>query len=354
MTLAIVGLGTSVPARFVTQQRAAEITSQIAGHGLQQTRRLATLYRRTGIHKRHAVLLERPNTLASPSHQRGPTTRRRMLLYDRLVRPLAYDAARKALLSAELSAREITHLITVSCTGFAAPGFDLALVDALGLDPSVQRTHVGFMGCHGALNGLRLARAYTTSDHRARVLLCCAELCSLHFQFGSDADSALPNALFGDGAAALVGVPDTGSGGNVWRLVANGSHVVPRTQNAITWHIGNHGFQMMLSPRVPGRIIESLRPWLETWLESHGVTIASVRSWAVHPGGPRVLDAVEEALGLDREATSVSREVLSACGNMSSPTILFIVERLRARCAPLPCVALAFGPGMTIEATLFA
>jgi predicted naringenin-chalcone synthase len=276
-----------------------------------------------------------------------------MQLYARHARPLAHDASRKALQAADTAPSEITHLVTVSCTGFSAPGFDLGLVEDLDLQPSVQRTHVGFMGCHGALNGLRVASAYAGSDHHARVLLCCAELCSLHFRFGTKSEDSVPNALFADGAAALVGVPDAGYGPAVWRAAASGSHVIPHTQDAITWHIGNHGFEMSLSPRVPGQIVESLCPWLEVWLSRYGESVASIRSWAVHPGGPRVLDAVEEALGLSRDATGASRDVLSSCGNMSSPTILFIVDRLQRSGAALPCVALAFGPGMTIEATLF-
>jgi predicted naringenin-chalcone synthase len=121
----------------------------------------------------------------------------------------------------------------------------------------------------------------------------------------------------------------------------------------MTWNIGDHGFTMTLSPRVPDLIAAHLRPWLEQWLGQHGLGLERVASWAVHPGGPRILSAVEKALGLPREATAVSREVLAACGNMSSPTVLFILDRLRERSAPRPCVALGFGPGLVAEAMLF-
>lgn len=152
----------------------------------------------------------------------------------------------------------ISHLVTVSCTGFSAPGFDLGLIRDLGLSPMVQRTHVGFMGCHGALNGLRVARALAESDESARVLLCAAELCSLHFRDATESEIAVSNALFSDGSAALVGV-GSGTGGG-WSLGASGSCLVPGTEDAMSWTIGDLGFEMTLSPRVAGLIGEHLRP----------------------------------------------------------------------------------------------
>ncbi len=277
-----------------------------------------------------------------------------MQRYDEHVRPMARHAASRALSASGVAPGAITHLVTVSCTGFAAPGFDLALIKDLGLDPAVGRTHVGFMGCHGALNGLRVARAFAGADPSARVLLCAAELCSLHFRFGWNADLAVTNALFADGAAALVGAADPGDEPGPWHVAANGSYLMPGTEAAMTWTIGDHGFEMTLDPRVAHQIGEHLRPWLRGWLAGHGLEVESVASWAIHPGGPRILDAVGEALGLDGGATADSRAVLSSCGNMSSPTVLFILERLRGRPGALPCVALAFGPGLAVEAALFA
>jgi predicted naringenin-chalcone synthase len=242
--------------------------------------------------------------------------------------------------------------VTVSCTGFAAPGVDIGLMKTLGLRPTAQRTNVGFMGCHGALNGLRVAGAITGADPAARVLLCAVELSSLHYYYGWNPKKMVGNALFADGAAAIVGVPD-GDGAAGWRLAANGSCLFPDSEYAMTWHVGDHGFDMMLSTRVPNLINQNLRPWLEAWLGERQLRIADVGSWAVHPGGPRVLACVEESLGLPAGATSVSREILASCGNMSSPTVLFILDRLRRRQAPLPCVALGFGPGLVAEGALF-
>jgi predicted naringenin-chalcone synthase len=355
MNFVILGLGTAVPESCVTQERAAELTSRYSGHGAEQSRRLAALYRRTGIGKRHIVLLDHDDLPSIEEGQGGPSTRWRMRRYDEQVRPLARQAGRQAIAAARIAAAQITHLVTISCTGFSAPGFDVALIEDLELAPTVERTHIGFMGCHGALNGLRVARALTGSDRAAWVLLCAAELCSLHFQYGWDAEQAVANALFADGAAALVGAAESAAAPDpaLWQVAASGSCLVPGTADVMGWRIGDHGFEMTLSPRVAPLIAAHLRPWLTSWLGRHGYDLTQVASWAIHPGGPRVIDAVQEALVLDRSATAASREVLASYGNVSSPTVLLILERLQQSGAGRPCVALAFGPGLTIEATLF-
>jgi predicted naringenin-chalcone synthase len=351
MSLEILGLGTALPPFPATQERAAELTSRYSGHDDQQARWLADLYQMAGINGRHLVMLDRLDVLDAPGvHPRGPSTAWRMTTYDQDVRPLALAASRRALAASATPAAAITHLVTVSCTGFAAPGFDIGLIQGLGLASTVQRTHVGFMGCHGALNGLRVARAFAEADPAARVLLCAAELCSLHFQLGFDAGLSVANALFADGAAALVGA---GTDRGDWRLMASGSCLVPESEDAMRWTIGDHGFEMGLSKRIGGLIGGHLRPWLVRWLDRHGLALDAIATWAVHPGGPKILDEVVAALGLPRSAVEDSRAVLADCGNMSSPTILFILDRLRRREAPKPCVALAFGPGLVVEGALF-
>ena len=360
MSFVIGGLGLAVPEQQVEQSRAAELSSRLAGHDEDQARRLAVLYRRSGVKTRHVALLDHlgGGELELAPDPLGPTTRMRMDQYEATVAPLALAASGRALAAGPVDPSAITHLVTVSCTGFHAPGFDLALIRGLGLNPGVARTHVGFMGCHGALNGLRVARAFAASEPAARVLVCAAELCSLHFRFGWDAEQAVSNALFGDGAAALVGFGERwpgvkGEGDRAWRLVANGSQVMPDTAEAMSWRIGDNGFAMTLAPQVAGHIRANLRPWLQGWLARHDLAIGDVGSWAVHPGGPRILDAVGAALDLPPAALATSRTVLAECGNMSSPTVLFILDRLRRAEAPLPCVALGFGPGLAIEAALF-
>ncbi len=272
--------------------------------------------------------------------------------YAELAPPLAVQAAAAALGPSGVRAGDLTHLVTVSCTGFVAPGVDVALIRSLGLPPTVQRTHIGFMGCHGALNGLRVARAFAAAEPDARVLLCAVELCTLHYHYGWDAQKVIANALFADGAAAVVGVPAGAAPPGAWRVEATGSCLVPDSADAMSWTVGDHGFEMTLARQVPRLIAVHLRPWLEAWLARHGAALDAVGSWAVHPGGPRILDAVEEGLGLPRAALEPSRAVLRDHGNMSSPTVLFILDRLRAARAPRPCVALGFGPGLVAEAAL--
>jgi predicted naringenin-chalcone synthase len=355
MSMEVLGLGTALPAGQLSQAEAAELSSRLIGLSEEKENWLTELYQLTGIKRRHLSGLRAFGDLAAwERSEQGPTTQLRMEIYEKQVRPLAIEATRKALAAADTTPDDITHLVTVSCTGFVAPGFDIGLMTGLPLAPTVQRTHVGFMGCHGAINGLKVARAFAESEPTGRILLCAAELCSLHFQFGFDSSRSVANALFADGAAALVGaVPNPIRRSESWRLTASGSCLIHDTEDAMGWKIGDHGFEMNLSKRITHLIAEHLEPWLDTWLDGCDLAISDIATWAIHPGGPRVLESVMGPLGLNEAAVEESRRVLSDYGNMSSPTILFILDRLRRRGAPRPCVALAFGPGLAIEAALF-
>jgi predicted naringenin-chalcone synthase len=366
MTLAILGLGTAVPPHAITQARAAEVAGIVCCRTAEHAAVVPALYRHTGIETRHMVFgdavvrdvlggtAETGSAFlpAGTADDHGPSTGSRMEHYVAEAGPLAARAAAEALDQAGVAANAVTHLVTVSCTGFAAPGVDVGLIKGLHLPATVERSHIGFMGCHGAVNGLRVARAFTGADDAACVLLCAVELCSLHYHYGWDPKKMVANALFADGAAAVVGVSAAAAPAQAWQVAATASCLFPDSEHAMTWHIGDHGFEMTLSTRVPSLIGQRLRPWLAHWLGQNGLVLGEVGSWAVHPGGPRILSAVEESLGLERGALAVSREVLAACGNMSSPTLLFIIERLRRRQARLPCVALGFGPGLVAEAAL--
>jgi predicted naringenin-chalcone synthase len=322
----------------------------------------ATLYRRAGVNNRFTVLphkiaakwakesAEQLGVMDGPGP--GPSTARRMELYEEFAFPLALKACQEALSRSAVPSSEITHLITVSCTGFAAPGVDVHLLGTLGLAPDTQRVHVGFMGCHGAINGLRVAHALAALSATGHVLLCAIELCSLHYRFQWDPERMLGNALFADGAAALICHRAAIEGAGELAVAATGSCLIPDSIDAIRWRIGEHGFEMSLSARVPDLIVEHLRPWMTKWLSDHGLTIRDVRSWAIHPGGPRIVSAVEESLHLRGDAAAISRQVLAEFGNMSSPTVLFILQRLRERQSPGPCVMLGFGPGLMAEAAL--
>jgi predicted naringenin-chalcone synthase len=363
MSIAILSIGTAVPTTIVTQRVASAIARSCCCRTVEQETWLPAMYEQTGIQTRHFVMgadvvhdvthgTRHSGSVFLPSGRDddcGPTTAQRMEHYTRLAPPLALEAARGALVRSGLAGKDLTHLVTVSCTGFAAPGVDVALIHGLELSPTVQRTHVGYMGCHGALNGLRVARAFTGAEPDARVLLCAVELCSLHYHYGWNPSKMIANALFGDGAAAVVGV---GAAPDAWTVTATGSCLVPDSADAMTWTVGDHGFEMTLAKRVPGLIAKHLRPWLQSWLDRQGLALHEVASWAVHPGGPRILSAVEEGLCLPREALAASRTVFAEYGNMSSPTLLFILERLRTEGAGRPCVMLGFGPGLMAEAAL--
>ena len=359
----LLGLGTALPEASATQGEALALALRIgAGVGAgAQRRAIEALYRRAGVQRRH-VALDGPERLPLRPHAEGPPgTAERMAHYVAKAPPLAARASRAALRDARLQPDAITHLVTVSCTGASAPGLDVELVRRLELSPGAERTHVGFMGCHGALSGLRLARAIAAGAPEARVLLCAVELCSLHFHYGVEPDKLVANALFADGAAAAVlGAGADGDGGagapgnsGAPRLADAATVLLPDSEDAMNWTIGDAGFEMTLAPRVPQLVAEHLPGWLARWLARHALSPARVGSWAVHPGGPRILGAVERALALPAGATAVSRELLASHGNMSSPTVLFLLERLRAADDPRPWVALAFGPGLVVEAALW-
>jgi predicted naringenin-chalcone synthase len=367
MSLALIGLGTAQPPTIIPQEEAKAIARALCCRTEEQMTWVPGMYDGTGITRRHMVLEESvlrdvvdgtrhtdsPFLPTGEPDDRGPTTGLRTQYYERSAPPLALAAAGDALRAAGIPADSITHLVTISCTGFVAPGVDLALFEGLGLSPLVQRTHVGYMGCHGALNGLRVAEAFVRADPAARVLMVAVELCSLHYHYGWDPQKVVANALFADGAAALVGVHADRTEGDPWQVRDTASCLIPGSTDAMTWKIRDHGFEMTLGRKVPDLIAKHLRPWLENWLARQGRTVADVASWAVHPGGPRILQAVETSLELPPDALATSREVLAQCGNMSSPTVLFILDRLRQRNHQRPCLALAFGPGLAAEAVLF-
>jgi predicted naringenin-chalcone synthase len=361
MSFQIVGLGTAVPIELVTQEDAARIAVELWGGNTSRVATIPALYRRAGVRTRHSVVLQSSTSVeratqtfysvAEDCGDQGPTTGDRMRRYELDALELATRAADDALDRAGWVAESISHLVTVSCSGFSAPGVDIGLIERLGLRNDVSRTHVGFMGCHGALNGLRVASALGAAKPGERVLLSCVELCSLHQQYTNDPQQIVANALFSDGAAAVVGEASVGRLGE-WTVVDQRSLLLPGTADLMSWRIGDHGFEMSLSPRVPEVIRDSLRSWMTEWLVANGLAIGDIRGWAIHPGGPRILTACADALSLDRSQLGPSQDILATYGNMSSPTVLFILKRLREKHTTSPYVVLAFGPGLAIEAAL--
>jgi len=281
---------------------------------------------------------------SSGFYRRGafPSTAARMALYG----PHALDLAMLAVQRLDADPDGITHLIVASCTGFTAPGLDFQLMRAAGLPDGTQRSIVGFMGCFAAVNALKLADQMVRADPRSQVLVVNLEVCSLHLQEDfQDVAKMLSFLLFADGAsAALVSAHPSG--------IALGrfqSDFIPRSHDLITWHIGDSGFEMHLSGQVPGRI--------RRWLPEHGAKLLAgmpATLWAVHAGGRSILDAVQQGLGLGPDALRHSREILRQYGNMSSATLMFVLDRLlHDPDARGPGTGMAFGPGLTVETFAF-
>jgi predicted naringenin-chalcone synthase len=374
MEIVISGIGTAVPPHHFRQDEAGEVAAQYCSATAEQAKMLNMLYRRSGVHTRGSVILDQAEGELADRQQffppvtdeepHGPTTEARLRFFAEAAGPLAIESSRQALERGGVSPQSVTHLITVTCSGFSAPGFDFTLINQLPLRPDVARTQIGFMGCHAALNALRVARAFVAADPRAIVLVCCVELCSLHYQYGWDPEQIVANSLFADGSGACVIkaeaiAPDETNQTDrretrqtISRIIASGSIMLPDSNDAMTWRVGDHGFRMTLSSRVPELLGLHLRKWMTTWLGTHGLTPEEIVTWAVHPGGPRILNAFAEAMSIPPEALAVSREIMRTHGNMSSPTVLFVLDRLRANQAVGPCVAIGFGPGLVAEATL--
>jgi predicted naringenin-chalcone synthase len=291
---------------------------------------------------------EGPALDAAGAFKRGsfPGTAKRMEMYESAAPQLAQQAVDR-LLQGEDRGR-ITHLIVTTCTGFVAPGIDLELVARCGLATSVERTIIGFMGCHAAINALKLARHIVRSDANARILVVNVEICTLHLKETAELEKLLSFCLWGDGcAAALVTAEPHGICLDSFYAI-----VAPEGRELMTWNIHDDGFDMVLSGQVPGAIQETLTKRIGEILKS--TAVGDVSLWAVHPGGRSVLDAVERAVDLDPSALAPSREVLRGYGNMSSTTVMFVIEKMLTTGRPglLGC-AMAFGPGLTAETMMF-
>lgn len=342
----IVAIGTAVPthdihsafiewaARRLTGRRDAALFARMAG--------------RSGIAKRWSVLPVGPEG-GSPVHDGGfyadgmPGTAARMALYAAAAPELALQA-----IGALPDISGITHLVVASCTGFVAPGIDQIIAARLGLDGSVERTLIGFMGCYAAVTALKTARHIVRSEPDARALVVTVELSTLHLQDDLAIEPLLAMLQFGDGAAAAL---VTGEGAGL-AITSPFAATLRDSDGLIEWNIGDTGFAMHLSGEVPGRIAAALGEPETRAALTGGVAPASVDAWAVHAGGRSILDAVETALGLAPDALTVSRGVLNDFGNMSSSTLMFVLARLLPA-RPASGVALAFGPGLAAEGLRF-
>ncbi|MGO9308573.1 MAG: type III polyketide synthase [Spirochaetia bacterium] len=361
-SVAIHGIATSVPETSYTQQFAADFLQKLAVFSDKERRFLARLYQNTGIDKRHTVIEDYGKDPSAhvfyPKNDQllpEPGLEARNNVFIRESNRLSEQAAR-ALLSGlpGFDRHAITDLITVTCTGFSAPGFDLHLVNALGLRPDIRRCHLAFMGCYAGFPAMRMARDICAANSGARVLIVAVELCSLHFQQKTDIDFIIANSLFADGAAAVLVGPAGGSAGRGGQLVLDGfmSRILPGSEKDMAWKIGEHAFDMRLSAYVPRLIEQNIRSIIDDLLGTSDAAFGDIDIWAVHPGGRAILDRTAAALDLPASALSHSYGVLREYGNMSSATIFFVLKRILESSESGTVFATAFGPGLTVESGL--
>ena len=345
----ILGLGTAAADADASREESLVLSLDHAGE--LDTERVTALYREAGVKQRGCTLgLDGMRADILDIGASGATTSQRLGHFMDHAGTLGERAARNALADSGHAPDAITHVVTVSCTGAESPGIDHRLIELLGISPDVSRTHIGFMGCHAAINALAVASAFVRSDPDAVVLVACIELCSLHFQVGTTSwDQQVANAIFADGAACAV----VGSGTGRCGLTRFASRIFPGTRHLMRWDIGDHGFQMTLSPRVPGVIKRGISDWLDSWLPEHDLQIDRIAGWAVHPGGRDILEGVRRGLELPPSALAASHRILERQGNMSSGTILWVLSNLLDQVDSGPIVGLSFGPGLTGEAVLF-
>lgn len=349
MTASILSIATKVPDASIDWEEFVLRIQHLLNLSLEEVRFLTKVVKGTWIENRHSVVSEIFQDGRFPSV--GKETSARALIYQTLAPPLAEEVARRALNEWGGPFESITHVISVSCTGCIAPGIEFLLVDRLGLSRSVERLGINFMGCFGAFKGLAIAKALALENPKNRVLLVCTELCSLHFQQESTKEAFVANSLFGDGAAAVV-VGAQADIGEKQHLSIRGqaSLALPDSLELMTWDIGDTGFKMGLSPKVPEAIGEYIVPFskkLAAPIEFKDCL------FAVHPGGRAIVEKVAEACSLEKAQVEASWSVLKQYGNMSSPTFLFVLDEILKKKNSLPWVlGLGFGPGLSIEGLL--
>ena len=358
MTAFINNIGTALPANLTDQDQIADFMVGYLRLDEREEKKLRVLYRASGIKQRYSVLKDFGENLNGQSFFKEdvafPSAKPRMLVYQHHAINLAKEACENALNSISFKKEEITHLITVSCTGMYAPGLDIELVDKLGLPTSTQRTSINFMGCYAAFNAMKVAQNIIGADSNSNVLIVCVELCSIHLQEKKDEKNLLANAIFGDGAAAMV----VSSQPTNRSLEMKGFYcdLALDARDEMGWYIGDHGFEMHLSSRVPDVIKEVIGELTDRLLKKIKLQISDIDFFAIHPGGKRILDVIEEKLQIAKEQNSVAREVLRTHGNMSSPTVLFVIksitDAMTAKDDQKHLLSFAFGPGLTMESAV--
>jgi predicted naringenin-chalcone synthase len=329
-----------------------------------ERRKLKFLYHHSGIETRYSVIGDYNKPLnewkfypPSESLEPFPSLELRMAWYQKWAAPLSVDAIRQCL-DNHTHAHEITHLITVSCTGMSAPGLDLQVMELLDLPRNIYRSSINFMGCYAAIHALKMADDICRSRPLARVMIVCTELCTLHFQKEGTADNIASSLLFGDGAAAVLITPDDFPRKG-WQMQHFYSEILSRGKKDMSWELSSTGFQMTLSGYIADLLEEDFSPLVSRALASAGLGSDCIGSWCIHPGGKRILDLITKSLGLPLDALQHSYDIMRDYGNMSSPTLLFVLKKMMQDRTRWPgdqkkILGAAFGPGLTMETFLLS
>ncbi|RYY26992.1 MAG: type III polyketide synthase [Chitinophagaceae bacterium] len=360
----ILSIGTANPAHRHDQSEILSFMQMVYAFGDVDKRKLRFLYNNSGIKSRYSVVpdysLSLPDWEFFPKGENlepFPSIELRMKWYDEHAATVSINAISDCL-SGYIAPAEITHLITVSCTGMSAPGLDLQIMEQMDLPKTIYRTSVNFMGCYAAIHALKMANDICIASPAAKVMIVCTELCTLHFQRDSGIDSVASSLLFGDGSAAVLVTSDQSPEPGL-HLDHFYSEIIPRGKKDMTWEISSRGFLMTLSGYIPELIEQDFEPLVNRALAGTGITHQQISNWCIHPGGKRILEAVSKCLQLSKEDLKYSYQTMENFGNMSSPTILFVLKEILAEMREKnaggsvtgnqPVFGAAFGPGLTME-----
>lgn len=346
-----------MPAYQHEQNRILTFMQEVYQLDAVEARKLKFLYRQSGIEYRYSAIADFSKDAADwnffpavGSVDPIPSIEKRMNLYGATAAPMAKEAIEKCL-AGRMNSDSITHLITVSCTGMSAPGLDLELIELLNLPKNIYRSSINFMGCYAAIHGLKMAHAICQSESSARVMLVCTELCTLHFQDMASADNIASSLLFGDGAAAVLVVSDDVDMHGLY-IKSFYSEIVPKGKDDMSWVIASTGFLMTLSGYVPDLIQADFDNLMNKALNKAGISKEAIQYWCIHPGGKRILDAISKSLDFKGTELDQSLAVLKENGNMSSPTVLFVLKKIMETMQSGESANIfgaAFGPGLTME-----
>ncbi|HEX4849778.1 MAG TPA: type III polyketide synthase [Puia sp.] len=353
----IISIGTAVPAFRHAQEDIQNFMSRIYAFTETDRRKLKFLYHHSGIETRYSIIPDYSKPLGdwkfyphSENLEPFPSLEQRMLWYNKFAAPLSMDAVRRCITN-KTSPSAITHLITVSCTGMSAPGLDLQVMELMDLPKNIFRTSINFMGCYAAIHALKLADAICYKDKQARVLIICTELSTLHFQKDATMNNIASSLLFSDGSAAVLVTSDEQPGRGM-TLNEFYSEILPKGKNDMVWELSSTGFSMTLSNYIPDLIEEDFEELVTKALQKSGLEQDEIDFWCIHPGGKRILEAIHKSLHFDNGHLEESFDILKHYGNMSSPTILFVLEKILSRihrAEKKRIFGAAFGPGLTME-----